>query len=323
LMFERGDPAPSDPHLSHVYGLALPLLKRGVPVAPVQLENVTLPGFLDAFKVLLLSYHGMKPLSAEVHLPVADWVRKGGQLIVVDDDGDPFNRVREWWNSNGAKYATPREDLFERMGWNAAEMEKLAKGQTASVLKGAVIWSRENPAILANNSDGDLKVVELVKAAASRSGLKWRETSHLLLRRGPYCIGAGLDESIPGAAKELRGRFVNLFDADLPVQDKVVLSPGSRAFLLDLGKIPAKQPQVLASACRTLVQKRDARSLTMAVEGVANTPAVVLLSAPIGAPGSVSLGGEPLQSFDYSAKERLLWIHFTNEPSPRELTIRF
>ena len=41
LMFERGDPAPSDAHLGHIYGLAMPLLKHGIPVTPVQLENVT------------------------------------------------------------------------------------------------------------------------------------------------------------------------------------------------------------------------------------------------------------------------------------------
>ena len=70
LMFERGDPTPSDPNLSHVYGLALPLLKRGMPVTPVQLENVTVPNYLDGFRILLLSYQGMKPLSPDVH-PVA------------------------------------------------------------------------------------------------------------------------------------------------------------------------------------------------------------------------------------------------------------
>ena len=61
LMFEREQPRPSDPHLSHFYGLALPLLKRGLPVTPVQLENVTLPGFLAGQRVLLLSYQGQKP----------------------------------------------------------------------------------------------------------------------------------------------------------------------------------------------------------------------------------------------------------------------
>ena len=41
LMFERGEPSSSDAHLSHFYGLALPLLKRGIPVEPVQLENLS------------------------------------------------------------------------------------------------------------------------------------------------------------------------------------------------------------------------------------------------------------------------------------------
>src|SRR6185436_4562129 len=56
LMFERGEPAPSDSHLSHVYGLALPLLKRGIPITPVQMENLTVPEYLNGFKILFLTY---------------------------------------------------------------------------------------------------------------------------------------------------------------------------------------------------------------------------------------------------------------------------
>ena len=36
LMFQRGEPAQSDEHMSHIYGIALPLLKRGMPVTPVR-----------------------------------------------------------------------------------------------------------------------------------------------------------------------------------------------------------------------------------------------------------------------------------------------
>ncbi len=75
LMFERGQPDEGDPHLSHFYGLALPLLKRGIPVTPVQLENLALPDYLKEFRVLVLTYHGMKPLSADVHPALAAWVR--------------------------------------------------------------------------------------------------------------------------------------------------------------------------------------------------------------------------------------------------------
>ena len=86
LMFERGGPEPSDPHLSHIYGLALPFLKRGMPLTPVQLENLSVPGYLDGFRTLLLTYHGMKPLSSDVHIPLAAWVEAGGVLVVCDDD---------------------------------------------------------------------------------------------------------------------------------------------------------------------------------------------------------------------------------------------
>jgi len=323
LMFERGDPAPSDPHLSQVYGLALPLLKRGIPVAPVQLENATLPKALDGFRVLLLSYQGMKPLTAEVHPPLADWVRKGGALIVCDDDSDPFNRVREWWNSNGSAYATPREHLFERLVLKREELETLQSGRVTAVGKGSVIWLRENPATLAASAEGDAKVITAVKEAANRCRLAWRETSHLLLRRGPYLIGAGLDESIAGPAKQIRGRFVNLFDAGLAVREKVELAPGGRFVLYDLDTVRGKRPQVLASACKTLLQKQDGHSLSLAVEGVVDTPAVILLSAPAGGPKAISLGGEPLPTFDFSPKERLVWIRFTNQATPRELTVRF
>ncbi len=43
MMFQRGGPSPSDPDLGSFYGLALPLVKHGIPAEPVQLENATLP----------------------------------------------------------------------------------------------------------------------------------------------------------------------------------------------------------------------------------------------------------------------------------------
>jgi len=53
-----------------------------MPVTPVQLENVTVPGYLNGFRLLLLTYHGLKPLSPEVHRPLAEWVNGGGALVI-------------------------------------------------------------------------------------------------------------------------------------------------------------------------------------------------------------------------------------------------
>ena len=322
LMFERGDPAPSDPHLSHFYGLALPLLKRGLPVAPVQLENLTIPGYLDGFRILLLSYHGLKPLTPDVHRSLAQWVKAGGMLVVCDDDTDPFNRVREWWNTAGRSFATPREHLFESLGLSRQQTEAAQAGQFVGLGRGGLFWRRENPARFAADAQGAARVVELVRRAALQTRLPWRETNYLLLRRGPYLIAAGLDESIPGEPKELAGRFVNLFDPELRVQRSVALAPGARFFLLDLDAANPDEPRVLASACKALPVRKDAGSLTLAVEGVADTPGIALVHCPR-APRGVTLSGETWERTEYSAAERLLWIRFPNEARARELTVRF
>ena len=321
LMFQRGDPTPSDPHLSQVYGLALPLLKRGMPVTPVQLENVTVPRYLDGFRVLLLSYHGQKPLSPEVHAPLAHWVNRGGALVVVDDDSDPYNRVREWWNSEGSGFSTPREHLFEQLGLTG--QADGTGNRRMRVGKGSVLWLRENPARLAASSEGDARLLDLVRGSATHAKTKWRETNYLLLRRGPYVIGAGLDESLPGDPKELTGRFVNLFDPELRVRNAVTLTPGTRVFLLDLDSVKGRTAQVLASACKALPAKGNrATQFSCMVEGVGGTPAVVLLRAPK-PPRQVTLAGQSQTDFTYAASEELLWIRFPNESTPRELRVDF
>lgn len=322
LMFQRGDPHPSDRHMSHVYGLALPLLKRGMPVAPVQLENLTVRDYLKDYSVLMLSYQGQKPLTPDVHDALADWVRAGGVLVVWDDDSDPFHQVREWWNTGGRRYRTPREHLFERL--DLAATSSVAEGEiwVRSCGRGSVLWRRENPVRCAESSEGDARVVSTMRAAAEKAGLVWKETPRLILERGPYVIAAGLEESVPGPAETLRGRFVNLFDPELKVRREVAIAPGSRWFLRNLDRLPNPGPVVVASACKTLPVETNEKSARWMVEGVAETPGMVLLS--VGAePRGVTLGGEPWTDWRWDAGERLVWIRFQNTSAPRSLTVAF
>jgi hypothetical protein len=315
LMFERGDPTPSDLHLGHVFGLALPFLKRGMPMTPVQLENVVVQNYLEGFRVLLLSYRGMKPLSPDVHTALARWVKSGGALVVCDDDGDPYNSVRDWWNTGGMKYATPREHLFEQLGLKTPTSER------AQIGKGSAIWMREDPAAIAASAEGESRLAGVVKEATEHVGLKWRETNYLLLRRGPYVIAAGLDESPATESKELRGRFANLFDPELRVQKTFTLSPGSRYLLLDLEKIPNRETGVLAAACKVVEGKERNGERSYFVEGVGGTAAVILLRVPSGAHPSIELAEETIKT-DYDSAEGLTWVRFANESRPRELSVR-
>lgn len=319
LMFQRGDPSPGDPHLSHVYGLALPLLKRGMPITPVQLENLPIPGYLDGFDLLLMTYHGMKPLSPDVHAPLADWVRRGGVLVFWDDDTDPYHAVREWWNRTGSSYRTPREHLFEQLGQPAAPAPRVVH----RIGKGRLLWVPANPARLAAEPGGDLELVTALKQAVEGTSIPWHETNHLLLRRGRYAIAAGLDESVAGPPKTLEGRFVDLFDPDLRVQTRVSLEPGRRHFLLDLERVRGPRTEVLASACKALPLAATGPGESWVVEGVASTPAVVLLRLPIepDRQRAVTLASQPVPDVQQDTRLGLLWVRFQNQARPRELRV--
>ena len=321
LMFQREQPTPSDPNMAQFYGQALPLLKRGLPVTPVQLENVTLPGFLDEQRVLLLSYQGQKPLTADVHQALASWVKKGGVLIMLDDDKDPYNRVREWWNEDGKTARIPRQHLFEALGIKNDKFPP-APGSMVSVGEGGVIWMRENPVRFALSAEASARLVGMVQQAAKKTGLKWKERNYLALRRGPYLIGAGLDETTDTTTNSLKGRFVNLFDPELKVQTSVALKPGARVFLLDLDAVKSAAPRLLASACKALPATRKDGALAWTVEGIGNTPAIVLLAAAK-APRSIQLDQKALDTFTFNAADGLLYVRFPNEARPRELVVEF
>ncbi|ULT23890.1 hypothetical protein KUH03_32890 [Sphingobacterium sp. E70] len=108
LMFQRfpTHAGYDDPQLANFYGLALPFLKRGVPVKTVHLENLAVKNALAETKVLLMSYSNMKPLAPEAHQYLADWVKNGAYLYIVRRISIPFNPSR----NGGIQMATNIKD---------------------------------------------------------------------------------------------------------------------------------------------------------------------------------------------------------------------
>lgn len=296
MMFQRAEPKPSDEHLGSFYGLAMPLVKRGVPVDPVQIESATERGFLDRYRLLLLTYEGQKPPKPEFHAALAEWVKAGGALIILDDDKDPYNAVRDWWNKPPLQLATPRHHLCDALG-----LARNAQGLNR-VGKGVVLYEPFSPATLTYDKTGAQRVRDLARKAAEVVGLAWTESNALVLRRGPYVIAAGLDESTLAKPVVLRGRFVQLFEADLSVVQEFPVEPGRRALLLDLSALPAGKVGVIAAACRVRDEIVTPQAIRFRAEGVEDSQAVVRIELPK-TPASITVGGTrlPAGSYDFSA----------------------
>ncbi len=347
LMFQRGGPSESDAQMGHVYGLALPFVKRGIPIQPIQFENVTLPGYLKDTKLLLMTYEGMKPLSAEVDVAIASWVKSGGTLVFVDNDSDPFNRVREWWNTSPMNYKTPREHLFEQLGLDRSGAksnlspsakptplpsvggvgESEPRGRTGGegesetervqlIGRGRLIYLKRSPTDISRDSKGADWLIAQIKT--NSKSFPWRDSSSLILNRGPYVVAAGMDES-SSVTTTLKGPFIDLFDPELKVQNTVTLSPDSRHFLIDLTRF---RGEVVAASGQVKTTTSDSHSWSGTLEGVADTQAVLLLK--IGhEPTTVTVGGRVTSDTSYDSANHLLRIRFANQPRPQRVEVRF
>lgn len=282
---------------------------RGLPVEAVQLETAK----LDPYKVLLLTYEGQKPPNEQIHHEIAQWVRNGGALIVIDNDKDPYNKVREWWNTNGHHLATPRYDLFDLLG-----VPRNKVGLT-HVGKGVVIYDDASPADLSHSDERGHKVRQLTKQAMKANGTQWKETGSLVLRRGPYIIAGGLDDhGNAGAPFVLHGKFIPLFDSTLPVISQYTVTSGSRAVLTDLNAMP--QVGVVAAACRVRGVKIESHSITFNADGVAKSDGIILIKMP-SAPRSVTVDSQTVPANSYAFTDGLLRMQIENRPKDQQVSV--
>ena len=237
-----------DPQFSNFYGQTLPLLKRGIPVQTVHMENLAYAPTLKNIKVLVMSYSNMKPNSAEVHQHIADWVKKGGVLIYCGRDDDPYQNVMEWWDTGKNKYAAPSQHLFKLLGIKLTDSVQRFK-----VGKGAVYVIRKNPKEFVLQPNNDQMYVDEVKKAFEQDAKAGELTfkNNLYLERGPYDIISVMDENSDSKSYKVKGPVIDLFDPQLPVLAQKVVNPGEQSVLYDLNRVADKnQPKVLASASR-------------------------------------------------------------------------
>ena len=325
LMFQRFPThnGYDDPQFSNFYGQTLPLVKRGIPVQTVHMENLAYPATLDKIKVLVVSYSNMKPNSPLVHRYLADWVHKGGVLVYCGKDDDPYQRVMEWWDTKGNHFAAPSQHLFRMLGTGID-----GRQQRYTVGKGAVYVIRQDPKEFVLQSGGDSGYIRAIKQAyeedAKVGSLVFK--NNFYLERGPYDIVAVLDENPDSSPYVVAGPVIDLFDPQLPVLTEKKVAPGEEALLYDLKRVVDKnRPQVLASASRIYSEERSGGSYSFIAKSPANTrnsARVLLPSSPV-AMTVTDADGQPLSNVDFSwdAGSHTEYLGFDNSPNGVKVTI--
>ena len=308
LMFQRSlEPVEGyeDPQFSNFFGLALPLLKRGVPVSITHLENT---GYADTWKnvkVLLMTYSNMKPLDPKAHQDLADWVKNGGIIVYCGRDNDPYQQVLEWWNQNGNTYTAPSQHLFQLM-----QMPDKAEEGIYHYGKGKVYVVRQDPKEFVMQEAGDQSLLSVVEKAYGKLEYK----NHFYLERGPYVLAAVLDENAVSAEPlQLTGNYIDLFNPQLPCIKQKTVNPGEQAFLFDIDTVENKnRPQVLASASRQTDEVIGKRAYSFVAKSPAETDNVMRILLPKQPKGIMVSSNHFTSEWDDSTHTLLL--QFENHP---------
>lgn len=280
LMFQRfpDHAGYDDPRFSSFYGQTLPLLKRGVPVELVHIENTPYKETFEGLKVLVMSYSNMKPLDPAYHNHIAEWVKKGGVVVYCGEDVDPYQTVMEWWNTGENKYKSPSEHLFESMN--------LPKEPQNGIYKygaGSVYVIRKDPKHYVLKPESDLqyffKVAHAYTMGAKAGDLQMK--NNFVLERGAYIIAAVMDESVDDEPCTFEGLYIDLFDNTLPVLTRKVVKPGEQSYLYDISKVSDKsKAQVLCGASRIYNEKQKGKSYTFTAKSPINTTNVSRVLLP-------------------------------------------
>ncbi len=314
LMFQRFPlhDGYDDPQLANFYGLALPMVKRGIPVKTVHIENLGYKSALADVKVLLMTYANMKPLDSIAHRQLADWVLDGGQLLFSGTDADPFQNVNEWWNTNGCDFASPSQHLFETLG-----LGRNLVPDTYSVGRGSVTIMRHDPKeyILVKGGDSLLYncVKELYENNAHAGSLETK--NNFRLDRGVYEIIGVMDESVNNSPVKVTGPVIDLYDPKLTVHAEYEVFPGHHALLVHPGRIiDVCRPQVLASASRESDETIGPDSYSYIAKGPAETSSVSRVYLPA-KPSSVTVDGiEALNESQWDESTHTYLVTFENSP---------
>ncbi|MEP6844982.1 MAG: hypothetical protein ABI861_03235 [Panacibacter sp.] len=280
MMFQRFPVHKSytDPQLSNFYGMAMPLLQNGIPVETVHIENINEPAGLKNIKVLIMSYSNMKPLLPEYHKSISEWVKKGGALIYYGRDNDPFQTVKEWWNTGSYHFNAPSEHLFKQLNIKVTTAE-----EEYVVSKGKVFIIRQDPKELVMKEGQDRQFIQLVKKAyeqvAKAGNLVTK--NNFLIERGPYTIAAVLEENPDEKPLQIKGPVIDLFDPELPVLSEKIIAPGHQGFLYNLNRINNRnKPQVLAAASRIYEEKITGSSYSFLTKSPSFTENVIRVLLP-------------------------------------------
>ena len=295
--------------LQGTYGMLMPLIQRGIPVSSFAMERVQDTNYADLYKVIVLSYEKFKPIVPEMNVALADWVRRGGSLLVLGATRDSLDADSYfWWHGLG--YSSPIEHLMAQFSGGYGN--------------GNVIRDTVSPTSFATTYIAENTYLPLLEQAVNASDISggFETPGNFCMKRGNYVIAHSIKTVV-----SLPGNFVNIFDENLSVINGINLSTGNSGLFKDVTDlVSGNVPALLHTSHRLMSQENSNNFLKFTVKGPSETPAVArifLANKDVSVSARNSNGGIVSVNTQYDYDETSALIKFPNLPNGVTVSINF
>ncbi|MBQ6646060.1 MAG: hypothetical protein IJM56_05195 [Clostridia bacterium] len=303
-----------------LFGLTLPLVKRGLPVGFVFTSHLAQAGRMpENTGAAVLSYDFMKPESPAVHEALCAWLRAGGALIYIGSEENVFAKNADaWWTQLG--YAAPEEHLFDLCGLSRS----LNEGSYA-VGSGCLTRVCASPARICLSPELAGHLCDCVAAVLAKQGPApiWR--NHFLFRRGKYVICAVMDENDDARPAKLPGAYADLRSPSFEIRKDVTLFPGERAILYDLNQ-DNRFMDIIGTQVRILSMEKESGRCRLVLRGQKGIEAHLRLYAPA-PPTSVCMrtmcGEDVPAACDWDSASNTLLVSWSSAGEKLSLLLEF
>jgi hypothetical protein len=233
--WSRIPPNPGD--LDALFGLALPLMERGVSVRIASMDRASQAGYLDRFKTLLLSFDFQNALDARDVQAIAAWVKRGGSLLLIGGADADGAIPGSWWQAAGA--ASPIEATWRQLGVTLREPPRSVRVPPEDTSQ-FVALTRTDPNGPVSRRDYTVDLTPYVKStgsAAVRFAAAQPESS-----AGPYLYSAELRVGNEIAAafragSDIENRFITL-DEGSQCNGEARFSSGHGSWIYQFDNLP-------------------------------------------------------------------------------------
>ena len=251
------------------YSLSLPLLKYGVPVRPVLLDNARrYVGYLNDYDVLIMSYEFMKPDYPDVNNAIAEWVRQGGTLIYVGDGFDPYNGIDSWWTG---KFANPAEHLFRMLGINPEKEQEIFPCGDGI----AAVW-KINPCKFGFSKENADTFRSFFASVTAKKDMSAEYRNYLSVRRDRYIISSVMTESVNEEPLVLKGSFADMFSPVFETIPEKTYHPGDNGMLCDLS-VFGDETDIIGTSVRINGLTEDENKIKITLRGAGGFTANIRL----------------------------------------------